>query len=89
MELWIDLICSWVGSATCNFIKILRKENMGTNLQKKLKRRILEWKRYMGTHLHKTWEEVSWAKKRLISICREFEKEVSWQVRLVGATHKL
>ncbi len=41
MELWTYLICSWVGSTTCNFIKILGKEDMGTNLQKTWKEEFL------------------------------------------------
>jgi len=38
MELWTNLICSWIGSTTCSFIEILRKENMGTNLQRTWKK---------------------------------------------------
>jgi hypothetical protein len=34
MELRTDLICSRVEFATCNFIKILKKEDMDTNLQR-------------------------------------------------------
>jgi hypothetical protein len=33
MELWIDLTCSWVGFIPCSFTKILRNEDMGSNLQ--------------------------------------------------------
>ncbi len=29
----------------------------------------------MGTHLSRTWEEVSSAKKKWVSICKEFEKK--------------
>jgi hypothetical protein len=33
MELWVNLICSWVASTTCSLIEILKKKNMCTNLQ--------------------------------------------------------
>ncbi len=57
MELWTNLICSWIGSATCNFTTILRKEDMGTNFQR-------SWEK-------KTWAPIcrelkknnSWTKK--------------------------
>jgi len=90
MELWTNFICSWVGSTTCSFIEILKKDYIGTNLQKTWEEEFFSSLiRYMGTHLHRTWEEISWAKKRWVSICREFENKFSWQViRLVGA-HKL
>jgi hypothetical protein len=34
MELWTNFICSWVGSTTSSFTEILKKEDMGTNLQR-------------------------------------------------------
>jgi len=41
MELWTNLICSWVGFVTCSFTEILRKEDMGTNLQWTWKKELL------------------------------------------------
>jgi hypothetical protein len=41
LELWINLIYSWVGYATCSFINILRKDDMGTNLQRTWKEEFL------------------------------------------------
>ncbi len=41
MELWTNLICSWVGSTTCSFTKVLRKEDMGANLPKTWKEEFL------------------------------------------------
>jgi len=34
MELWTNFICSWVGSTTCSFTEILKKEYIVTNLEK-------------------------------------------------------
>ncbi len=89
MELWTYLICSWVGFTTCNFTKILRKEGVGTNLQKTWQAEFLS--------KENIWEPIYIElEKKSLEQTRDgypsgifFEKEVSQQIKLVGATHKL
>jgi len=89
MELWTYLIFSWVGFTTCNFTKILRKEDMGNNLQKTWEEEFLS--------KENIWEPIYIElEKKSLEQTRDgypsatfFVKKVSQQIKLRGVTHKL
>jgi hypothetical protein len=88
MELWTYLICSWVGSAICSFTKILRKEDMGTNFQRTWKEKFLSkediWEP-ICVELEKSFEQ----RRNGYPFVKNLRNSYPWQVRSIGATHKL
>ncbi len=75
MELLTDLICSWVEYTTYSFTKILKQENMGTNLQRTSEKELLN-KEYIWEPICIELEKKFLEQNKWVFICKELEKEV-------------